>query len=111
MSTQSSGVSEAGELLIDPTREAFEAGLLAGPTLTFMGEHYTVDGIAGFPVPVQRPHPPILAGSYRRANDTLGIAVAGLGPGQMAPLVQYSDEFGSSVERAAKLNPLWQSLR
>jgi len=47
-------------------------GLLAGPTLTFKGERYTVDGIAGFPVPVQRPHPPILVGAGSRRM--LGIA-------------------------------------
>jgi probable F420-dependent oxidoreductase len=41
-------------------------GLLAGPALTFKGERYTVDGIAGFPVPVQRPHPPILVGAGSR---------------------------------------------
>src|SRR4029450_6814759 len=41
-------------------------GLLAGPALTFKGEHYTVDGMAGFPVPVQRPHPPILVGAGSR---------------------------------------------
>ena len=47
-------------------------GLLAGPALTFKGEHYTVDGIAGFPLPVQRPHPPILVGAGSRRM--LGIA-------------------------------------
>jgi len=47
-------------------------GLLAGSALTFKGEHYTVDGIAGFPVPVQRPHPPILVGAGSRRM--LGIA-------------------------------------
>jgi probable F420-dependent oxidoreductase len=47
-------------------------GLLAGPALTFKGERYTVDGIAGFPVPVQRPHPPILVGAGSRRM--LGIA-------------------------------------
>ena len=47
-------------------------GLLAGPTLTFKGERYTVDGIAGFPVPVQRPPPPILVGAGSRRM--LGIA-------------------------------------
>jgi probable F420-dependent oxidoreductase len=47
-------------------------GLLAGPALTFKGEHYTVDGITGFPVPVQRPHPPILVGAGSRRM--LGIA-------------------------------------
>jgi probable F420-dependent oxidoreductase len=47
-------------------------GLLAGPALTFKGERYTVDGITGFPVPVQRPHPPILVGAGSRRM--LGIA-------------------------------------
>jgi probable F420-dependent oxidoreductase len=41
-------------------------GLLAGPALTFKGEAYAVDGIAGFPAPVQRPHPPILVGAGSR---------------------------------------------
>jgi len=47
-------------------------GLLTGSALTFKGEHYTVDGIAGFPAPVQRPHPPILVGAGSRRM--LGIA-------------------------------------
>jgi probable F420-dependent oxidoreductase len=47
-------------------------GLLAGRSLTFKGEHYTVDAIAGFPAPVQRPHPPILVGAGSRRM--LGIA-------------------------------------
>jgi probable F420-dependent oxidoreductase len=47
-------------------------GLLAGPALTFRGTHYTVDGLAGFPAPVQRPHPPILVGAGSRRM--LGIA-------------------------------------
>jgi probable F420-dependent oxidoreductase len=47
-------------------------GLLAGPAFTFHGEHYAVDGIAGFPAPVQRPHPPILVGAGSRRM--LGIA-------------------------------------
>src|SRR5215211_8610111 len=47
-------------------------GLLAGSALTFKGEHSTVDGIAGFPVPVQRPHPPLMIGAGSRRM--LGIA-------------------------------------
>jgi alkanesulfonate monooxygenase SsuD/methylene tetrahydromethanopterin reductase-like flavin-dependent oxidoreductase (luciferase family) len=47
-------------------------GLLAGRPLTFEGEHYTVHGVAGFPAPVQRPHPPILVGAGSRRM--LGIA-------------------------------------
>jgi probable F420-dependent oxidoreductase len=48
-------------------------GLLAGTAaLTFKGQHYTIDGIVGVPVPVQRPHPPILVGAGSRRM--LGIA-------------------------------------
>jgi probable F420-dependent oxidoreductase len=47
-------------------------GLLAGPAVTFKGGHYTVDGITGFPAPVQRPRPPILVGAGSRRM--LGIA-------------------------------------
>jgi probable F420-dependent oxidoreductase len=47
-------------------------GLLAGQPFSFEGEHYVIDGIAGFPVPVQRPHPPILVGAGSRRM--LGIA-------------------------------------
>jgi probable F420-dependent oxidoreductase len=67
-------------------------GLLAGPALTFKGAHYTVDGIAGFPVPVQRPHPPILigAGSRRmlgmagREADIVGILPRALPEGTIS---------------------------
>jgi probable F420-dependent oxidoreductase len=47
-------------------------GLLAGSAVTFQGEHYTVDGITGFPAPAQRPRPPILVGAGSRRM--LGIA-------------------------------------
>ena len=51
-----------------------------GP-FSFSGKHYTIDGLVGFPRPVQRPHPPILlgAGSPRmlrlagREADIVGI--------------------------------------
>lgn len=36
--------------------------LLAGEPVTFAGEHYRVSGHLVFPLPVQRPHPPILVG-------------------------------------------------
>jgi probable F420-dependent oxidoreductase len=38
-------------------------GLFAEGPLTFAGKHYTIDGLAGFPKPHQRPHPPILIGA------------------------------------------------
>ena len=67
-------------------------GLLAGPSFSFRGEHYTVDGIAGFPAPMQRPHPPILvgAGSRRmlgiagREADTVGILPRALPEGAIS---------------------------
>ena len=72
---------DAAGMPFDPPRvrvgrleEALEVlkGLLSGETVTFKGEHYTVDGIVGFPAPVQRPHPPILVGAGSRRM--LGIA-------------------------------------
>jgi probable F420-dependent oxidoreductase len=37
--------------------------LFAGQPVTFAGKHYTIDGLSGFPLPAQRPHPPILIGA------------------------------------------------
>ncbi|HEY1430396.1 MAG TPA: LLM class F420-dependent oxidoreductase [Stellaceae bacterium] len=37
-------------------------GLLSGEKVTFLGRHYRVTGHAIAPVPVQKPHPPILIG-------------------------------------------------
>jgi probable F420-dependent oxidoreductase len=56
-------------------------GLWADQPLTFVGNHYTVTNLHGFPKPVQRPHPPLLigAGSKRmlalagREADIVGI--------------------------------------
>ncbi|HLW02274.1 MAG TPA: TIGR03621 family F420-dependent LLM class oxidoreductase [Ktedonobacterales bacterium] len=48
-------------------------GLFADEPLTFTGQHYTITGIAGFPRPLQRPHPPILIG----AGGKRMLAIAG----------------------------------
>src|SRR3989442_2131618 len=56
-------------------------GLFADGRLTFRGQHYRIDGLDGYPKPVQRPHPPIHigAGSKRmlmlagREADTIGL--------------------------------------
>src|SRR5882724_7830723 len=63
--------------------EALEVlkGLFAESPLTFRGQHYRIDGLRGYPQPVQRPHPPIHigAGSKRmlmlagREADTVGL--------------------------------------
>src|SRR5215471_18891183 len=34
-------------------------GLFSGEPFSFSGEHYTITELAGTPLPVQRPHPPI----------------------------------------------------
>lgn len=41
-------------------------GLFADGPLTFAGEHYTIDGLDGFPKPAQRPRPPLLIGAGSR---------------------------------------------
>jgi probable F420-dependent oxidoreductase len=46
--------------------------LLSGRAATFQGDHYSVADLTTFPVPVQRPHPPILVGAGSRRM--LGIA-------------------------------------
>ncbi len=43
-------------------------------TCTFTGEHYTVAGATGAPLPYRRPHPPIIVGGGGRR--VLGIAAA-----------------------------------
>jgi len=63
--------------------EALEVlkGLFAEGPVTFHGQHYQIDGLDGYPKPVQRPHPPIHigAGSKRmlmlagREADTVGL--------------------------------------
>jgi probable F420-dependent oxidoreductase len=41
-------------------------GLLAGGSFSFSGKHYTIKEMECFPLPVQRPHPPILLGGGGR---------------------------------------------
>ncbi|HZD03148.1 MAG TPA: TIGR03621 family F420-dependent LLM class oxidoreductase [Actinomycetes bacterium] len=47
-------------------------GLFSGSAFTFRGAHYQVNGLASFPRPAQRPHPPMLVGAGSRRM--LGIA-------------------------------------
>lgn len=64
-------------------------GLFGGGPVDFVGEHYQIDGLIGFPLPTQRPHPPILigGGSKRiltfagREADIVGILGAAVGSG------------------------------
>ena len=45
---------------------AIVKGLLAGERVTFKGRHYAIAGLEGRPLPVQRPHPPIVIGGGGR---------------------------------------------
>jgi probable F420-dependent oxidoreductase len=40
--------------------------LFAGGAVSFEGKHYKVQGVDGFPAPVQKPHPPIIVGGGGR---------------------------------------------
>jgi probable F420-dependent oxidoreductase len=79
---------------IDRMEEALPIlkGLLAGETVDVTGEHYTVSGLTGTPLPVQRPHPPLLIGGggrrvlsiAAREADIVGINV-NLAAGEVGP--------------------------
>lgn len=47
-------------------------GLFVDGPVRFAGRHYTIEGLRGFPKPVQRPHPPLLIGGA--GKRMLGIA-------------------------------------
>ncbi len=41
-------------------------GLFTGEPVSFAGKHYEVKGLEGYPMPLQKPHPPILLGGGGR---------------------------------------------
>lgn len=63
---------------IERLAEAIEVlkGLFSGEPLHHHGDHYRIDGMTGFPTPVQRPHPPILVGGGGRKVLTLAAQQA-----------------------------------
>jgi probable F420-dependent oxidoreductase len=48
----------------------------AGGAVSFEGKHYKVQGVDGFPVPVQKPYPPIIVGGGGRRMLRLAAQVA-----------------------------------
>ena len=57
--------------------------LFAGERVVFRGQHHVIDGLDGAPMPVQRPHPPILlAGGSRSIVELAGSQadIAGVAP-------------------------------
>ena len=70
---------------VDRMEEAITVlkGCFAGEPFDFSGSHYRISGLTGTPVPVQRPHPPLIIGGGGRR--VLGIAareadVVGINP-------------------------------
>jgi probable F420-dependent oxidoreductase len=51
-------------------------GLLTGEPVTFAGRHYRVTSHQSYPLPVQRPHPPVLVGGNGRQLLTLAAQEA-----------------------------------
>lgn len=83
---------------VDRLEEAVRVlkGLFAGSVLTLAGHHYSVTELQSFPMPAQRPHPPILigAGSRRmlsiagREADIVGILPRALPDGTISDDLQ-----------------------
>jgi probable F420-dependent oxidoreductase len=75
-------------------------GLWAGGPLHFGGQHYIIDGLDSFPLPVQRPRPPILLGGGQRRMLTLA--------GQTADIVSIlttSVASGAMVDDVSERTP------
>jgi len=53
-------------------------GLLAGGSFSFTGKHYRITALEGYPLPVQKPHPPILIGGGGRRMLTLAAREANI---------------------------------
>jgi len=51
-------------------------GLLAGGSFSFIGKHYRITQLEGYPLPVQKPYPPILIGGGGRRMLTLAAREA-----------------------------------
>lgn len=66
-------------------------GLFSGEPLHFAGKHYRIDGLASYPRPIQRPHPPLLIGGGKRRvlelagreADSIGILTSSVASGSL----------------------------
>jgi probable F420-dependent oxidoreductase len=83
-------------------------GLFGGESFSFTGEHYTIQDLAGTPLPVQRPHPPLLIGAARermlrlaaREADIIGIAPStdSRPLGSRPPLMSVTESTANQLE-------------
>jgi alkanesulfonate monooxygenase SsuD/methylene tetrahydromethanopterin reductase-like flavin-dependent oxidoreductase (luciferase family) len=69
---------DAGRFRVERLAEAVTLikGLLSGEQVALAGRHYRATGHTIFPLPVQRPHPPILIGGNGRSLLTLAAREA-----------------------------------
>ena len=95
-------------------------GLLAGGKYSFAGKHYRVSEMEGYPLPVQKPHPPILIGGggrrmlqlaareadivnvnfdLREGRASRGVARTGLAEATDEKLIWIKDASGDRFEQ------------
>ncbi|MGI8475919.1 MAG: TIGR03621 family F420-dependent LLM class oxidoreductase [Thermomicrobiales bacterium] len=80
-------------------------GLWSGEPVSFAGSHYALDGLRGYPMPAQRPHPPLLIGGggrriltlAGREADIVGILTTSVTSG--SPTVDPAERRSASVAR------------
>jgi len=76
--------------------------LFTGDSVSFFGEHFTINGLEGYPKPVQQPHPPILigaAGPRLTAFAAREATIISVMPRVLPPGVPiYSDLTAAGVE-------------
>lgn len=66
-------------------------GLFGGGPVDFAGAHYAIDGLEGYPLPSQRPHPPLMIGAAAkrmlriagREADIVSIMTASVASGSL----------------------------
>jgi alkanesulfonate monooxygenase SsuD/methylene tetrahydromethanopterin reductase-like flavin-dependent oxidoreductase (luciferase family) len=89
-------------------------GLFAGDSFNFTGNHYTISGLTNFPLPSQRPHPPILiAGTSSRMltiaaaeADIVGFQTVATGTGAVVqdPVLRLTATVRGKIEELRRLS-------
>jgi probable F420-dependent oxidoreductase len=83
--------------------------LFSGKPVTVHGDHYEITDLAGFPLPVQQPHPPVLVGAGSRRM--LGLAgqeadIVGILP-KALPNGTISDDLSERTAAATAQKVAW----
>lgn len=84
-------------------------GLFSPGPCHFAGEHYTIDGLAGTPKPLQSPHPPlVIGGGGRRVLEVAGrhADIVGLNPTLTKGVID-ADAGPSATEAATDAKLRW----